>query len=290
MNKLSVVLATKNEERNIGRCLEAIVDIADEIIVYDEYSDDNTVLIAKKYKAKVFLEPHHDNFHITKQKAIDKAQGDWILQLDADEVITPKLREEIKQIISLSQDEIKSRRNEDHRMARLFSKHQKIIEERDGISFDTEDDIVAFLIPRRNIFIGKPIVYAGVYPDPAIRLFRRGMAYLPAKSVHEIMSVSGSVSWLFNDMDHYDSTTLERYIMRLNRYTDLRADEYLSSKVKKDSIHLFAYSFILPSILFLKLFFRYKGFKDGMRGFIWSAFSASHIPIGYYKYWTKVAS
>lgn len=86
---LSVVLATRNEEENLGRCLESVKSLADEIIVVDEYSTDKTVEIAKKYGAKVFLEPHHDNFHVTKQVALEKATGDWILQLDADEVVTP---------------------------------------------------------------------------------------------------------------------------------------------------------------------------------------------------------
>jgi len=76
--KLSVILATRNEEANIVRCLESVKDIAGEIIIFDEYSTDKTKELAEKLGAKVFLEPHHDIFHITKQKALEKADGEWV--------------------------------------------------------------------------------------------------------------------------------------------------------------------------------------------------------------------
>src|SRR4029079_13367760 len=104
--KLSVVLATRNEEENIGRCLESVKSIADEIVIFDEHSNDKTVSVAKKYGAQVFDVDHQDNFHITKQKAIEKAKGKWILQMDADEVITPKLAKEIQQIITSDNEEL----------------------------------------------------------------------------------------------------------------------------------------------------------------------------------------
>src|SRR3989339_1606015 len=97
---LSVVLAVRNEEENIARCLNSVKDIADEIVVVDEHSTDKTRKIAEELGAKVVEEEHHDIFHITKQKALDLATGDWILQLDADEVVTPELANEIKRIIS----------------------------------------------------------------------------------------------------------------------------------------------------------------------------------------------
>ena len=86
---LSVVLATLNEEQNIGSCLESIKTIADEIIIVDESSTDKTREIAEKYGAKVIKVKHKENFHINKQKAIETATGDWILQLDADERVSP---------------------------------------------------------------------------------------------------------------------------------------------------------------------------------------------------------
>jgi glycosyltransferase involved in cell wall biosynthesis len=102
---LSVVLATFNEEENLQDCLESIKDIADEIIVVDGSSKDNTVVIAKKYGARTIVTTNPQIFHINKQKAIDLASKDWILQLDADERVTRELRDEIKNVLSLDSEE-----------------------------------------------------------------------------------------------------------------------------------------------------------------------------------------
>src|SRR5687768_14970041 len=104
--KLSVVLATYNEESNIGDCLESIKDIADEIIIVDGSSTDKTVEIAKKYNAKVSLTDNPLIFHINKQKALEQAKNTWILQLDADERITSALSKEIMKVVEMSDDEI----------------------------------------------------------------------------------------------------------------------------------------------------------------------------------------
>ncbi len=281
---LSVVLATRNEEKNIGRCLDSISEIADEIIIFDEYSTDKTVEIAKKYGAKVYQVEHQDNFHITKQKAIDIAHGKWILQLDADEVITPLLAKEIKEVILMSDSQIKKRINPNSVKNMLFEKHQKIIEQRDGlIDKRTSNEIVAFFIPRKNIFIGAPLIHGGVYPDPAIRLIKKGKARLPGKSVHEIMEIDGGVAWLFNDMEHYDSPTLERYIFRLNRYTSFRANQMKDSGIKYSFFTFVKYSLFEPSFYFFRLYIRHKGYMDGIRGFLWSAYSSIQIPLSYYK-------
>ncbi|MFZ3301991.1 MAG: glycosyltransferase family 2 protein [Microgenomates group bacterium] len=285
--KLSAVLATRNEEENIGRCLKSLKSIADEIIVFDEYSTDNTKKIAEELGAKVYLEPHHDIFHITKQKAIDMAKGEWVLQMDADEVITPELADEISEVVNMTNEEILKRKPKSEKLESLFERHQKLIEERDGKIDKDTNEVVAFFIPRRNMFLGKPLIHAGVYPDPAIRLIKKGKAWLPAKSVHEIMKIDGKIAWLYNDMEHYDSPTLKRYLMRLNRYTDLHADELKTKKVSKGLIGFVDYVFIKPTFTFLNLYIRHKGFLDGLNGFLWSFFSALHFPIAYFKYVTS---
>ena len=279
--KLSVVLATRNEEENIARCLESVKKIADEIIVFDEYSTDNTKAIAESLGARVYLEPHHDIFHITKQKAMDMARGEWILQMDADEVVTPELAKYILDVVN-NKPIIQN-----PSLDRLFVRHQKLIEERDGKIGNDSSDVVAYFIPRRNMFLGKPLIHAGVYPDPAIRLVKRGKAWFPAKSVHEIMQIEGKIAWLYNDMEHYDSPTLTRYLMRLNRYTDLQAEDLKIKSVSKGFTGFIQYIFIKPHYTFLNLFIRHKGFLDGVNGFLWSFFSALHFPIAYFKYVTS---
>ncbi|MEK7112997.1 MAG: glycosyltransferase family 2 protein [Patescibacteria group bacterium] len=279
MAKLSVVIATRNEEKNIGPCLESIKGIADQIIVVDEYSTDKTREIAKRYGAKVYLEPHHDIFHITKQKALEKASGDWILQLDADEVVTTQLANEVRRLVT--------RNTQPKKPSKLFIRHQKLIEQRDGKIGKETGEIVAFFVPRRNFFLGKPLVHAGAYPDASIRLVKKDRAHFPAKSVHEIMHVDGEVAWLYNDLEHQDSPTFTRYIERMNRYTDLHARELRQKGVPKNILALISYSFYKPAATFVNLYLRHKGFSDGMRGFIWSLFSSLHYPIAYFKYWQE---
>lgn len=286
MAKLSVVLATRNEEKNIGRCLRSVKNIADEIIVVDEYSLDKTREIAKKYGAKVYLEPHHDIFHITKEKALEKASGDWVLQLDADEEVTDKLAAEIKEVIQLTDEEIKSRINLDNKSLVHFNKHKMLLEKRDGKIGKDTGEVAAFFIPRLNIFLGKPLRYGGVYPDGVIRLLKKGKAKFPQKSVHEQIEVDGQVSWLFNPLKHYDSPTLKRYFMRLNRYTDLQAKELESKRVSKSFLGFLNYCLYKPFYTFGNIYFRHKGFLDGIPGFLWAFFSATHFPIAYFKYLT----
>src|SRR5436309_2920056 len=102
MARLTVALATFNEEGNLGDCLESVKDIADEITIVDGSSSDKTVEIAKKYGAKVLVTDNHPIFHINKQKALDMATNEWILQLDADERVTPALAYEIKKVIAMT--------------------------------------------------------------------------------------------------------------------------------------------------------------------------------------------
>ena len=296
--KLSVVLATLNEEANIGSCLDSIKDIADEIIVYDEFSIDKTREIAKKYGAKVIKYQHKTNFHETKQKAIDKAMRDWILQLDADERVTPELAKEIKEVVTSTNDDLlrrvlpSSKSNNELPITNykrsLFFRHQRLIEEREGHLGKNTGEVVAFFIPRKNMFLGKPLIHAGVYPDGVIRLIKRGKARLPGKSVHELMEVDGEVGWMFNDLEHHESPTLKRYIDRMNRYTDLQTDELKQKKVPRNVYYFFLYTVNHPLITFIKLYFRHKGFLDGIRGFLWSSLSALHYPLSYFKHWQSV--
>ena len=286
--KLSVVLATRNEEENIRECLKSVKDVADEIIVVDEESIDNTRDIVRKMGAKVFIVKHEDIFHKTKQKALDKATGDWILQLDADERVSKELVKEIGAVVLNRHPEYvleslsKQVRNDKER---LFRKHQKLIEHKQGTLEKITGEVVAYFVPRVNYFLGAPLIHAGVYPDGVIRLVKKGKARFPAKSVHELMEIDGEVAWLFNDLEHHDSPTLTRYLERANRYTDLTANEFKESKLGVNYFQLINHSTLKPFFVFLNLYIRHKGFLDGMRGFVWSLFSALHFPIAYFKYW-----
>lgn len=286
MNKISVVLATYNEEKNIEDCLESVKDFADEIIIVDGRSEDRTVEIAKKYTDKIIITDNQPIFHINKQKAINEAIFPWILQMDADERITAPLKNEILKVINLNAEELEEY-EENLPDRKLFLRHQSIIEKRDGRVGDKSGSYNAFFIPRRNFFLGKYLKYGGTYPDPAIRLLRRGKAYLPAKDVHEQMQVSGRVGWLQNYMLHIDSPTFERYLVRNNRYIDLIALELRQKKVPKDIKNAFNYFILKPIGWFLLTQIRHKGLLDGFQGIIFSFFSALRFPRAYWRYLNK---
>ncbi len=291
-NNLSVVLATKNEEANISDCLKAVKQIADEIIVVDEYSADKTIEIARKYGAKVYKYRHKVNFHETKMKAIEKASCKWILQLDADERVTEQLSKEIKLITRMTNEKILNyqliQKSKNPSLWRLFKRHQDLVVKKNPSIFKDSDQICAFFIPRVNYFLGKSLRYAGVYPDGVIRLFLNGKAKLEAKSVHELIKVEGGVGWLFNNLKHFDSPNFSRYIERMNRYTDFKAKELAESKLGLNFFQLINFSFFKPLRVFLNLYFRHKGFLDGIPGFVWSLFSSLHYPLSYFKYWQMV--
>ena len=186
-NRISIVLAVYNEENNLRNCLDSVKDLAWEIVVVDGGSKDKTVEIAREFNARIIQTNNPPNFHINKNKAIDGAKGDWILQLDADEILTPQLIEEIKKAVNLSMD--------------------------------------GFWIPRKNFFLGRYLTKGGQYPDYTLRLYRRGKGKLPAKDVHEQAEVIGKVDYLKNDLLHLRDKNFSEYMMRFNRYTTLLASQ-----------------------------------------------------------------
>ncbi len=283
MPKISVALATFNEEENIGRCLESVKEIADELIVVDGSSSDKTVKIAKAFGAKIIITDNPPMFHINKQKAIDATSGDWILQLDADEAVSKNLANEILEIIKINDTEI-SGYEEKLPKIEMFRRHQRLLEERDGKIGNDSLSYAAFFIPRANFFLGKYLMHGGVYPDGVIRLFKKGKAYLPCKDVHEQYVVDGKVGWLGNDLLHYDSPNFDKYLRRNRRYVDLIAKQYEEKKLGKNPINGVNYLFLKPLYWFLLTFFRHKGFLDSWQGFVFSLYSSLRFPKAYIKY------
>lgn len=253
-NKLSVALAVYNEADNIGPCLESVHGLASEIVIVDGGSTDQTVSIAQKYGAKILTEENRTNFHINKQHAIDACSGDWILQLDADERVSSMLLSEIKQVITGDP----------------------------SIAAD------AYYLKRRNYFLGRWMNKGGMYPDPVIRLFRRGRAHLPAASVHELMTVDGTTKWLTNDLLHIADPNFTRYLLRSNRYTTLQAEDWIKEgKLGTGTGTILLYMLIRPAYRFLEIYIRHKGFMDGFPGFVFAWYSGLHLASSYVKYWEK---
>lgn len=253
MTKISVALATYNEEENITKCLQSVENLADEIVIVDGTSKDKTVEIAKTFGAKVTITKNHPIFHINKQMAIEMCQGDWILQLDADERVSNALSSEIKDQISKSKNEY------------------------DG-----------FWIPRKNWFLGKFLMKGGQYPDYTLRLYKKGKGHLPQKDVHEQAVVEGRVGYLKHPLLHYPYKNFSAYLKKWNRYTDLLASQLKEQLARKSVIKriLYGLGYLLlkPSHWFLTTYIRHKGFVDGWQGFIFSFFSALRFPVSYMKF------
>lgn len=255
MQKISVVLATYNEEKNIARCLESVKDLADEIIIVDGSSTDKTVEITKKYGAKVTVTDNPPNFHVNKQKAIDKATKDWILQMDADEVVSKELAEEIR----------------------------TKIEDR-----GSKGEVNGYWMPRKNYFLGRFLMKGGQYPDYTIRLYKNGKGRLPVKDVHEQALVEGKVEYLTHALLHYPYKNFNAYLSKWKRYNKLEAGHIREALKNKNQFKKFLYGIgfliIKPVHWFLTTYFRHKGFMDSWQGFVFCLFSALRFPASYLNY------
>jgi len=255
-NTISVAIATYNEENNIERCLEAVSSWVDEIVIADGDSQDKTIEIASKFKkVKIIKTTNKPIFHINKNIAIDACTSDWILQLDADEVVTSKLKNEIISYLEKDINDIKPN---------------------------------GFWIPRKNYFLGTFLKKGGQYPDPTIRFYKKGKGHLPCADVHEQAKIEGETAWLKNDLEHYADTSFSKYLLRHNRYTTLLAQELQQKNTKIGCGNFFNFYLFKPLWWFLKTFFRHRGYVDGFPGFVFSFYSALRFPISYTKYWELV--
>jgi glycosyltransferase involved in cell wall biosynthesis len=248
--KLSVAIAVYNEEQNLDGCLASVAEWADEIVLVDGGSTDRTTAIAKKYDARIIKTGNPQIFHINKQKALDGCRGEWILQLDADEVVTGELKNEI--------------------IGTVNSK-QKII-------------YYGFYIPRKNFFCKHWLSKGGQYPDPLIRLVRRGKAHFPCRSVHEQISVDGMTGKLTNPLIHVPYRTIGDYWRKANAYISLTAREYQDNHLPLNIFTYIEYNVIKPLVTFFSIYIRHKGFVDGYWGFLFALFSALHHPLAYMRY------
>ena len=219
------------------------------------------------------------DFHnITKNKAINKAKSTWILQLDADERITPEMKKEIIGILEGSyfgfDSWISPLRTNVNKLFKIFPEPKPLIAAAS-----------AYWLPRKNFFLSRYLKNTGQYPDPVIRLFQRGKAILPAKDVHEQMKVKGVVGWLKSDLDHYATPDFSRYLLHEDRYSSLQARFYKEAGVKINIFNTLKYLFFKPAGTFLNLYIRRRGFLDGFPGFVFSLYSGLHHAFSYMKLW-----
>ena len=265
--KLSVVLITHNEERNLGRTLESVkplvADGRGEIIVVDSGSTDRTVEISETYGAKVFLE-EWKGFAAQKNSALDKASGDWIFSLDADEEVEPTLAEEIGHYI----------------LGRARESTQDGVPNRTIALIATT--ITGLWIPRKNHFLGLWIKHGGYWPDRKLRLFRRGAARFENRLVHEDVKLEGQVHELNGALLHHSYPTVSDYIEHMNRYSTLGAEMV----VAKGPVHFTAINLTLrPLATFIYNYLLRLGFLDGKPGFLLHVNHSIYVAWKYAKAW-----
>ena len=240
--KLSVGLIVNNEERILGKTLDAIKDIADEIIIIDSGSTDSTVEIGKSRGAKVFVE-EWKGFGPQKNSVIEKCKGEWILLIDADEVVSKELKIKIKEVIGGN---------------------------------NTHD---VYDINRCSVCFGKELKYGGWSNQYATRLWKRGAVHINDNLVHEEFICDSPKGKLKEKIYHYTYLTLSDYIQRFDRYTTLGAEEYLKRGKKANFFNII----INPFFKFIRMYIFRLGFLDGVEGLLIAIFSGMYTMTKYFK-------
>ncbi len=230
MKTVSIVISAHNEEKKIEECLRSAT-FADEILVIDSSSTDQTNRIAREYTKKVFMRKNNFMLNSNKNYGFQKATGDWIVSLDADERISKELAEEIK-------DALKK-----------------------------EDEITGYWIPRKNIIFGKWIQHSGWYPDLQLRLFRKEKGKFAERHVHEMISLEGKSKELKHHLIHYNYDSVSQFIHKL--FT-IYAPNEAEQLIEKGYVFKWQDALRFPFDEFLSRFFAREGYKDGLHGLVLS--------------------
>jgi glycosyltransferase involved in cell wall biosynthesis len=186
--ELSVIITSYNEAPNIGRCLESVRDFG-EVVLVDSFSSDDTIAIARRYPAVIYSRSYRSAAD-QKNWALDLARSDWVLILDADEVLTPELRSEIESLDPNGHD--------------------------------------GYWIRRRSVYLGRVIRGCGWQRDKVLRLFDRRRGRYDDASVHEEVQLEGRVGFLHNRMVHYPYRDVHQHLEKINEYTTRGASDYVA--------------------------------------------------------------
>jgi len=241
MPRLSVVIITHNEEKAILRCLESAIPVADEIVVVDSGSTDRTVDLCQESGCKVIARVF-DGYGKQKQFAVDQAANDWVFSLDADEVVTPELQQEI---LKMKQ------------------------------SPETRIPVSGFRVPFSLCFMGKILNYSGVGKEYHLRIFDRRVGKFTQAPVHEGIEVNGRLGKMKGKIIHYSYRDIAHHIEKINIYTSQAAEGY---RLKKRTFSKGWAAFKFP-ITFISFYFIKLGILDGYPGFMWSFLAAVYASL-----------
>ncbi|HTT40770.1 MAG TPA: glycosyltransferase family 2 protein [Burkholderiales bacterium] len=241
---LSAIVITRDEEAVIRRCLGSVA-WADEIVVVDSGSSDRTVEICRELGAKVHVTGDWPGFGAQKNRALDLAGSDWVLSLDADEWVSPELQAEIRATVAGSSGP------------------------------------VAYRVPRLSSFCGRFLRHSGWWPDPVLRLFRRGKARFSDDLVHEQLIVHGPIGSLTQPILHESFVSFEEVLDKLNRYSSAGA-QMMSARGRTGSL---GSAVAHAAWTFLRTYLFRAGFLDGREGFMVAVSNAEGVYYRYLKAW-----
>jgi glycosyltransferase involved in cell wall biosynthesis len=244
--KLSVTIITKNEAADIGDAL-ASVAWADEIVVVDSESTDETAAVARRHNARVVVRAW-PGYVDQKNHAASLASHDWILSLDADERVTPPLADEIKALMARAPDALPH---------------------------------AAYRIPRVTWHLGRWIRTTDWYPDYQLRLYDRRRAHWSGRYVHEAVSVRGTTGRLRGELQHYAYRDVADHLETIDRYTTYAARQMQESGRRATLSQIAGH----PPLAFLRNYIAHGGFRDGVPGFIISAMNAYYVFLKFAKLW-----
>ncbi|TFG77294.1 MAG: glycosyltransferase family 2 protein [Chrysiogenales bacterium] len=241
--KISAVIITYNEEDRLPDALDSLQGAVDEIIVVDSYSTDRTPEIARQARA-TFYQNRFEDYGQQKNIAMQKASHDWILNLDADERVSPELK---RSISDLKEGNIPIKAS-------------------------------AYAIKRKTYYLGRWIRHSGWYPDRKIRLFKKNAATWQGR-IHESLKVTGVVASLPGEILHFTYRDIGDHIRRLERYSTFLSEEIISQKKKCLILRLL----VLPPVTFLRHYFWRLGFLDGFAGLVIASVSSWGTAMKYFK-------
>jgi len=243
--KISASIIVFNEEDNIAALCETL-DWADEIVIVDSSSTDKTLEIAGRYTDKIF-QREFKGYQDKHEFADSKTTGDWIFWIDADERVTPELRASIEHLRALSDNELA-----------------------DG-----------YRIARKTDYLGRWIKHCGWYPDFQMRLYKKGKSYWDGVAPHQTARVDGKVETLNGELLHYTKRDLSDHHRVTNSYAELAAAHLHASGKVVNGPGIFVRSIAA----FIRTFLIKQGFRDGIRGFLISGFTAYGVFLKYAKLW-----
>jgi glycosyltransferase involved in cell wall biosynthesis len=278
-----VALITHNEESQLARTLESVRPLTrdgqGEIIVVDSGSTDRTVEIAKSFGARVFTE-EWKGYAAQKNSAIEKAVGEWILSLDADEELDGPLQKSIADTL----EGLKRINTFDHQTdIHPYMMQDAQAEVAEYLGANASRDLAGIWITRKNEFLGRWIKHGGFWPDPKLRLFRRGCGRFEDRAVHETLKVTGETATLKRGaILHHSYPTISDYVEHMNRYSSLGAEMAVAEGHTGFAVTNIA---IRPWLTFVYNYFLRLGFLDGRKGLLLHLYHAVYVSWKYAKVW-----